>query len=265
MKRNLVYFQSLKKQSQPIVCLTAYDAAFAHCAAKAEVDVLLVGDSLGMVVQGHHNTLSVTLDEMVYHTKLVQRGNQQQAWCIADLPFMSDASLEQVLQSSARLIKEGGADMVKLEGGTRVLAFVETLTQLGIPVCGHLGLLPQSVLKKGYRVQGRDEAEAQRLLDEALALQEAGVDMLVLECVPSALAERVSKALKIPVIGIGAGVNTDGQVLVVYDILGLTPGHTPSFSHNFLQGANSINQAMTSYADAVRNRRFPASVHEMKA
>ena len=265
MKRNLVYFQSLKKQSQPIVCLTAYDAAFAHCAAKAEVDVLLVGDSLGMVVQGHHNTLSVTLDEMVYHTKLVQRGNQQQAWCIADLPFMSDASLEQVLQSSARLIKEGGADMVKLEGGTRVLAFVEALTQLGIPVCGHLGLLPQSVLKKGYRVQGRNEAEAQRLLDEALALQEAGVDMLVLECVPSALAERISKALKIPVIGIGAGVNTDGQVLVVYDILGLTPGHTPSFSHNFLQGANSIKQAMTSYADAVRNRRFPASVHEMKA
>lgn len=265
MKRNLVYFQSLKKQSQPIVCLTAYDAAFAHCAAQAELDVLLVGDSLGMVVQGHHNTLSVTLDEMVYHTKLVQRGNQQQAWCIADLPFMSDASLEQVLQSSARLIKEGGADMVKLEGGTRVLAFVEALTQLGIPVCGHLGLLPQSVLKKGYRVQGRDETEAQHLLDEALALQDAGVDMLVLECVPSALAERISKALKIPVIGIGAGVKTDGQVLVVYDILGLTPGHTPSFSHNFLQGANSIKQAMTSYAEAVRHRRFPASIHEMKA
>lgn len=265
MKRNLVYFQSLKKQSQPIVCLTAYDAAFAHWATQAEVDVLLVGDSLGMVVQGHHNTLSVSLDDMVYHTKLVQRGNQHQAWCIADLPFMSDATLEQVLQSSARLIKEGGADMVKLEGGTRVLSFVEALTQLGIPVCGHLGLLPQSVLKKGYRVQGRDEIEAQRLMDEALALQEAGIDMLVLECVPSALAERISKALKIPVIGIGAGVNTDGQVLVVYDILGLTPGHTPSFSHNFLQGANSIKQAMTSYADAVRNRRFPASVHEMKA
>lgn len=265
MKRNLVYFQSLKKQSLPIVCLTAYDAAFAHWAAQAEVDVLLVGDSLGMVVQGHANTLSVSLEDMVYHTQLVQRGNQHQAWCIADLPFMSDATLEQVLHSSARLIKEGGADMVKLEGGSRVLSFVEALTQLGVPVCGHLGLLPQSVLKKGYRVQGRDQAEAQRLLDEAVALEKAGIDMLVLECVPSVLAEKISQTLKIPVIGIGAGVKTDGQVLVVYDILGLTPGHTPSFSHNFLQGANSIKQAMSRYAEAVRNRQFPAAIHEMKA
>lgn len=262
MKRTLSYFQKLKKQTQPIVCLTAYDAAFAHWSNQADVDVLLVGDSLGMVVQGQENTLSVTLDQMVYHTQMVQRGNHQ-AWCIADLPFMSDATLDSVIASSARLVKEAGADMVKLEGGARVLGFVESLSQLGIPVCGHLGLLPQSVLKKGYRVQGREETEAQRLMDDALALEAAGIDMLVLECVPSILAKRITQQLTIPVIGIGAGSETDGQVLVVYDVLGLTPGKIPSFSHNFLLGADDIKHALTRYTDAVRQRTFPARVHEM--
>lgn len=264
MKRTLSYLQKLKTQKQPIVCLTAYDAAFAHWANQAEVDVLLVGDSLGMVVQGQSNTLAVTLDEMIYHTRLVQRANHQ-AWCIADLPFMADNSLQNALDSSARLIKEGGADMVKLEGGLRVVPIVEALSALGVPVCGHLGLLPQSVLKKGYRVQGRIQAEAERLMNEALALEAAGADMLVLECVPSILASQISQRLQIPVIGIGAGVDTDGQVLVMYDILGLTVGKTPSFSENFLARTGSIDGAIAAYAQAVRSREFPQAQHEMKS
>lgn len=263
MKKTLSYLQKLKTQQQPIVCLTAYDAAFSHWANQAEVDVLLVGDSLGMVVQGQANTLSVTLDDMVYHTRLVQRGNHQ-AWCIADLPFMADRTLQTALDSSARLMKEGGADMVKLEGGARIVPIVEALSELGVPVCGHLGLLPQSVLKKGYRVQGRVQAEADRLIEDALALEAAGADMLVLECVPSALASEISQRLHIPVIGIGAGVGTDGQVLVLYDILGLTVGKTPSFSQNFLTQAGSIEGAISAYATAVRKRHFPESLHEMK-
>ena len=263
MKQSLAGLSKLKQSGQPIVCVTAYDAAFSHWANQAGIDVILVGDSLGMVVQGQSTTLPVTLDHMIYHTQMVQRGNHQ-AWCIADLPFMSDASLDQALTSSARLIKEGGADMVKLEGGARVLPMVEQLSQLGVPVCGHLGLLPQSVLKKGYRVQGRQQDEAQKLLDEALVLEQAGADMLVLECVPSSLAAQISQRLAIPVIGIGAGAATDGQVLVSYDLLGLTSGKTPSFSHNFLaETQGSIEQAFKRYAEAVRARSFPAPQHEM--
>jgi 3-methyl-2-oxobutanoate hydroxymethyltransferase len=262
MKKNLAYLQGLKSQAQPIVCLTAYDAAFSYWANQAGVDVLLVGDSLGMVVQGQANTLAVTLDQMVYHTQMVQRTNQQ-AWCIADLPFMADATLEGVLQASARLIKEGGADMVKLEGGERVIPMVQALSALGVPVCGHLGLLPQSVLKKGYRVQGRDPQQAEALLSQALALESAGIDLLVLECVPSSLAKRISAHLTIPVIGIGAGAQTDGQVLVVYDILGLTFEKTPRFSRNFLLGHDSIAQAIQAYVDAVRSGAFPQTEHEV--
>lgn len=262
MKRSLSYLQKLKSQQQPIVCLTAYDAAFSHWANEAEVDVLLVGDSLGMVVQGQANTLSVTLEQMIYHTKLVQTTNHQ-AWCIADLPFMSDASLDKLLESAARLIKEGQADMVKLEGGQRVLPMVQALSDLGVPVCGHLGLLPQSVLKKGYRVQGREQEEARALISDAKALEQAGADLLVLECVPSSLAAEITKQLRIPVIGIGAGNQTDGQVLVVYDLLGLTVGKLPRFSKNFLAETDSIQAAMAAYAQAVRNRTFPAIEHEM--
>ncbi|UQB41751.1 3-methyl-2-oxobutanoate hydroxymethyltransferase [Thiomicrospira microaerophila] len=262
MKRNLAYLQKCKSAQQPIVCMTAYDAAFAHWANQADVDVLLVGDSLGMVVQGHANTLPVTLEQMIYHAQAVQRTNNQ-AWCIVDLPFMADSQLSQTLENSARLIKEASADMVKLEGGQRVIPAVRALSDLGVPVCGHLGLLPQSVLKKGYRVQGRDEEAAEQLLADAQALEQAGADMLVLECVPSRLAERISQRLTIPVIGIGAGSNTDGQVLVVYDLLGLTPGKLPRFSKNFLTDAGSISQAMMDFTQAVRSRAFPAAEHEM--
>ena len=262
MKKTLSYLQGLKSRATPIVCLTAYDAAFSYWAKKADVDVLLVGDSLGMVVQGQANTLAVNLDQMVYHTQMVQRTNDQ-AWCIADVPFMADATLDGVLHASARLIKEGGADMVKLEGGERVLPMVEALAALGVPVCGHLGLLPQSVLKKGYRVQGREPEQAQALLEQALALESAGVDLLVLECGPASLAKHISRQLQIPVIGIGAGADTDGQVLVVYDILGLTFDKTPKFSHNFLQNAGTIDQAICAYVQAVRQKTFPTVAHEV--
>ncbi|MDG6773406.1 3-methyl-2-oxobutanoate hydroxymethyltransferase [Thiomicrorhabdus sp. ZW0627] len=257
--------QQLKKQYQngeKIVCLTAYDASFGHWLSEAGVDVILVGDSLGMVVQGHVTTLPVTLDEMVYHTQMVQRGNQQ-AWCIADLPFMSDSTLENALHAAARLMKEGGANMVKLEGGERVLPMVTALSSLGIPVCGHLGLLPQSVEKHGYRVQGKDSDSAELLLEEAMALQEAGIDMLVLECVPSMLAQEITANLAIPVIGIGSGSETSGQVLVLHDMLGLTVGKSPKFSKNFLLEGGSVQQALSDYVQAVKAGTFPEACHEV--
>ncbi|MDX1351519.1 MAG: 3-methyl-2-oxobutanoate hydroxymethyltransferase, partial [Thiomicrorhabdus sp.] len=175
----LAKLKKMHQQGSKIACLTAYDACFAHWVAQAGVEVILVGDSLGMVVQGHATTLPVALDEMVYHTQMVQRGNDQ-AWCIADLPFMSDTSVDKTLQSAARLMKEGGANMVKLEGGARVIESVKALSALGVPVCGHLGLLPQSVEKHGYKVQGKDNDSAQQLKSDAQALQDAGADMLVL-------------------------------------------------------------------------------------
>jgi len=266
MKKTLSYLRKLKTLRQPIVSLTAYDAAFTFWSLNAEVDVILVGDSLGMVMQGHDNTLSVTLEHMIYHTQMVQRANKghsHQAWCIVDLPFGTDILANSAIESAIRLIKEGGADMVKLEGGTRVIPMVSALAQAGVPVCGHLGLLPQSVLKKGYRVQGRQADEAQQIKQEAMALESAGADMLILECVPSRLAEEIAQALSIPVIGIGSGANTDGQVLVVYDVVGLTPGKRPSFSEDFLAQTHSIEQAIRLYAEAVRAKQFPTSSHEI--
>lgn len=251
----------MKQQQQKIVCLTAYDAAFAHWVSEAGVDVILVGDSLGMVVQGHKTTLPVTLEQMVYHTQMVQRTNHS-AWCIADMPFMTDSTL-QVGLAAAQALMQAGANMVKLEGGQRALSLVRTLSGLGVPVCGHLGLLPQSVQKTGYRVQGRDAQAAEALMADALALQEAGIDLLVLECVPSELAQQISHALRIPVIGIGAGKNTDGQVLVLHDLLGLTIGKAPKFSHNFMQGATSVQNAIELYVHAVRDVKFPEPCHEM--
>ncbi|BCN92934.1 3-methyl-2-oxobutanoate hydroxymethyltransferase [Thiomicrorhabdus immobilis] len=258
-----ITLSKLKKMHQDnskIVCLTAYDASFAHWVAEAGVEVILVGDSLGMVVQGHATTLPVTLDEMVYHTQMVQRGNQQ-AWCIADLPFMSDTTVEQTLQSAARLMKEGGANMVKLEGGERVLKAVAALSALGIPVCGHLGLLPQSVEKYGYKVQGRDDASAQRLISEAKSLESAGAEMLVLECVPASLAKSITEQLAIPVIGIGSGKDTSGQVLVLNDMLGITVGSSPKFSKNFMAQSDSIQQALANYVSEVKSEQFPAEMH----
>ncbi|MEA3406190.1 MAG: 3-methyl-2-oxobutanoate hydroxymethyltransferase [Pseudomonadota bacterium] len=262
MRKTLSQIKKQLQQDDKITCLTAYDASSAYWVSEAGVDVILVGDSLGMVVQGHSTTLPVSLDDMVYHTQMVQRGNEQ-AWCIADLPFMADATLESALQASARLMKEGGANMVKLEGGMRVLQTVQALSGLGIPVCGHLGLLPQSVEKHGYQVAGRDPNSADRLLSEAISLERAGADMLVLECVPSLLAKEITMQLSIPVIGIGSGKDTSGQVLVYHDLLGLTVGKAPKFSKNFLAENDSVQSAIVAYVEAVKSQQFPQPCHEM--
>jgi len=261
-KKTLSELKKMKKLGAKIVCLTAYDAALAHWEDQAGVDVILVGDSLGMVVQGHETTLPVTLDDMVYHTQLVQRGNQN-AWCVADIPFMADASPNLATEAATRLMKEAQANMVKLEGGRRVLETVSMLSAMGVPVCGHLGLLPQSVQKKGYQVVGKEAEAAEQLLSDARDLETAGAEMLVLECVPTALAEQVSKVLTIPVIGIGSGVETDGQVLVISDILGLTTGRLPKFAKNYLAEAASIQDAIERYCEDVRNQRFPDLAHQL--
>ena len=251
----------MKRDGEKIAMLTSYDASFTQLAEAAGVDTLLVGDSLGMVVQGRESTLPVTVDEMVYHTAMVMRASRR-ALVIADMPFMSHGTPTQALETAGRLMKEGGAHMVKLEGGTPQVETVRHLTERAVPVCAHLGLLPQSIHQLGgYRVQGRSEDAARRLLDDALALQAAGAQMLVLECIPAALAARVSEALEIPVIGIGAGVDCDGQVLVLYDMLGITPGKRPSFSRDFLGDTGSVPAALSAYVEAVRERRFPAAEH----
>ncbi|MBT4838517.1 MAG: 3-methyl-2-oxobutanoate hydroxymethyltransferase [Methylococcales bacterium] len=246
-----------KEQQQKIVSLTCYDASFAKILDDADVDVILVGDSLGMVVQGQDSTLPVTIDDMVYHTQMVNRGIKH-SLLVADMPFMSYASPQQALETASRLMKQGGAHMVKLEGGFERVEIIEALVKNSVPVCGHLGLLPQSVHKLGgYKVQGRVQCEAAHILAEARALEEAGVSALVLECVPEALAKKISKKISVPTIGIGAGVHCDGQILVLYDILGLTSGTHPSFVRNFLQDNENINAAVLAYCNAVRNKTFP--------
>jgi len=251
--------QDMKAAGERIVTLTVYDASLAKLLEEAGVDVLLVGDSLGNVIQGRESTLGVTLDDMIYHGACVARAGRR-ALRVIDMPFMSYRSVDQALYSAGRLMAEGGAHVVKLEGGAILLDTVRALTERGIPVCGHLGLLPQSVNQLGgYRVQAKDAASAARLLDEAVALEEAGASLLVLECIPAALAAKVSQTLRIPVIGIGAGPGCDGQVLVLYDMLGITPGKRPAFALDFLAGASGVADAVTRYAQAVRAGTFPKS------
>lgn len=258
---SLTKLRQMKQSGEKIAVLTAYDASFARLAGEAGVEVLLVGDSLGNVVQGRESTVPVSLDEMVYHTSLVSNGSDS-AFIVADLPFLSYASAEQAIASAARLMKEGGAQMVKLEGGEVVLETVRRMTSLGVPVCAHLGLLPQSVHKLGgYRIQGREQQAAEQMLADARAMDEAGADMLVLECVPQQLAATISQTVSMPVIGIGAGPDTDGQVLVLYDMLGITPGKRPKFSHDFLARGGSIDGALAAYVEQVKQGRFPAPEH----
>jgi len=253
--------QELKTRGEKIVALTAYDASFAAQCDLAGVDVVLVGDSLGMVVQGRSSTLPVTLDEVVYHTAAVARGLGT-ALLVADLPFMTYRDVDTTLCSSSRLVAESGAAMVKLEGAGHVLDSIRALDRHDIPVCAHLGLTPQSVHKfGGYRVQGRGKSAADRLLADAHAVQDAGADALVLECVPADLAVRITSELQIPTIGIGAGPGCDGQVLVIYDMLGITPGKRPRFSKDFLSGHDSVVAAIKAYARAVRSGQFPAAEH----
>jgi len=247
----------LKAKGEKITCLTAYDASFALMIDQAGIDILLVGDSLGMVIQGHDSTLPVTVDDMIYHCQQVYRGSEQ-ALLIVDMPFMSYATPRTALETAARLMGEGQAQMVKLEGGGWLAETVEMLTERGIPVCAHLGLTPQSIHQLGgYRVQGRTEIGAECLRNDAVALQSAGASLLILECVPGNLAAEITALLDIPVIGIGAGVECDGQVLVLYDLLGITPGKRPSFSKDFLQETGSIPAAIEAFISAVKNGTFP--------
>lgn len=247
----------MKARGEKIAALAAYDAAFAAAMDAAGVDLLLVGDSLGMVVQGHATTLPVTLEQMIYHTGLVRRGAAR-ALVATDLPFMTYPTPGQALDSAARLVREAGAQMIKLEGGRQRADIVRALAAQDIPVCAHLGLLPQSVHRLGgYPVQGRDEIGARTLLEDALLLQDAGASLLVLECIPAVLAAEITASLTIPTVGIGAGPDCDGQILVSYDMLGLTP-RCPRFCRNFLAGADGIPEALAAYVAAVRERRFPA-------
>ncbi|MEH6639112.1 MAG: 3-methyl-2-oxobutanoate hydroxymethyltransferase [Porticoccaceae bacterium] len=252
----------IKHAGDKFAVLTAYDSAFARQVELAGIEALLIGDSLGNVVLGYDSTVPVSMDDMVHHTAAVARGNHK-SLLIADLPFMAYATPEQTLSNSARLM-QAGAQMVKLEGGEWLCPSVRMLADRGIPVCGHLGLTPQSFNKLGgYRVQGRDEAGAEQIVLDARRLQDAGADLLVLECVPTQLATRITKALTIPVIGIGAGPNTDAQVLVLYDMLGISP-RVPQFTHNFLAETGDIQGALMAYAEAVRSGTFPRPEHSFK-
>lgn len=248
--------RELKQAGEPITCLTCYEASFARLMEEVGVEVLLVGDSLGMVVQGEDTTLAVRLADIIYHSRCVRRGSSR-PMLVADMPFMSYSTPLQALGNAGRLLAEGGAHVVKLEGGRWLAETVTLLTARGIPVCAHLGLLPQSIFKVGgYRVQGRDAASAETMLEDALALEAAGACMMVLECVPQDLAARITAALSIPVIGIGAGPRCDGQVLVLHDLLGISSRRL-RFSRNFLGDCGDIRAAVADYVAAVKTRRFP--------
>ncbi len=251
----------LRERGEPIAMLTCYDASYAALLDEVGIECLLIGDSLGMVVQGRESTLPVTLDEVAYHARCVARGARY-AWIVADMPFGSyQAGVDAAFANAVRLM-QAGAHMVKLEGGAWLAPTIEAMTRAGIPVCAHLGLTPQSVFALGgYRVQGRTPEAADRLIADALALQEAGATMLVLEMVPAALAETVTQRLAIPTIGIGAGPGCSGQVLVLHDMLDVYPGRRPRFVRNFMTGAGSVRGAIEAYRDAVKARSFPGPEH----
>lgn len=254
--------QDMKDHGDPIAMVTAYDATFAALIDEAGADLLLVGDSLGMVIQGHDNTLTVNMDQMVYHTQMVARGSER-ALVVADMPFMSyQASVSDAMRNAGRLIAEGGAQAVKLEGGERVAEAVEAIVASGIPVMGHLGLTPQSVhALGGFKVQGRGDEAADLLVQDALRLQEAGAFAIVLETVPGHVAKRVTQAVTVPTIGIGAGVDCGGQVLVCYDLLGLTNGFTPRFLKRYDELGRSVKDAASSFVNDVKTRAFPGPEH----
>lgn len=249
--------KQLKADNKKFAVITAYDSTFARLAEEAEIEVLLVGDSLGNVCLGYQSTVPVSMDDMVHHTAAVSRAAQKPL-IVADLPYMAYATEEQAIVNATRLM-QAGAKMVKVEGGTWLAPTIQKLTERGVPVCGHLGLTPQSVDKLGgYKVQGRSSKDAQKMIDDALALEDAGIDLLVIECVPTSLAAELTEKLGIPVIGIGAGNVTDAQVLVVYDMLGISP-KIPKFSRNFLEGKGSIQEALSTYSAAVKDSSFPST------
>jgi len=258
---NVSTLRKMKEDGEPIACLTAYDASYGALVDAAGTDLVLVGDSLGMVIQGHDTTVPVTVGDIIYHTKAVRRGLRR-AFLVADMPFMSYSDPAQALHNAVLLMQEGGAMMIKLEGGEGQVEIVAHLARHDIPVCAHLGLKPQSVHKiGGFRVQGREPEDARRMTDAARRLQDAGADLVLLECVPNELGRAVRDALHVPVIGIGAGPDVDGQILVLYDILDITIGRTPKFVRNFMAGKDSPLDAVRSYIAAVKDRSYPAAEH----
>ena len=261
MRTTLTALQALRDKGEKIAVLTCYDASFAALLEANGVDVLLVGDSLGMVLQGHETTLPVTLEEMAYHTACVARGAKR-AFIVVDMPFgTSQVSPEKTFEHAARLLA-AGAQMVKLEGGAAMAGTIEFLTQRGIPVCAHIGLTPQSVHQLGgFRVQGKSTADAQRLLNDAAVVAKAGAGMLVLETIPALLAAEITAQLNVPAIGIGAGAECSGQVLVLYDMLDIYPGKKPRFVKNYMQGAGSIADAVAHYVAEVKSGTFPDAEH----
>jgi 3-methyl-2-oxobutanoate hydroxymethyltransferase len=256
---SILDLQAMKQRGEKITCLTAYDASFSALLDKAGIEVILVGDSLGMVIQGQNDTVSVEIADIIYHCRCVTKARQR-AFVMADLPFLTYTSVEKAVENAAKLMQSGGAQMVKLEGTHPEI--VQTLVNFGVPVCGHLGLLPQAIHQSGgYKVHGKQTDEAERIFSDAQRLEQAGISLLILECVPATLAKQISTALKIPVLGIGAGIDCDGQVLVLYDMLGISVGKRPRFSKNFMQGADSIEAAISRYRTAVKNAQFPQPQH----
>jgi 3-methyl-2-oxobutanoate hydroxymethyltransferase len=257
----LATLQEMQRRGEKIACLTCYDSSFTQLLEAAGVDMFIIGDSLGMVLKGYESTVPVTMAHMIDHAENVARVGRH-AYRVVDMPYMSYATPETALANAARLVGEGGADMVKLEGGSVMAATVAEIVSHDIPVCGHIGLLPQSIEQLGgYKVQGRDAEAAAALLADAEALQAAGAGLLVMECIPAALAEQVTAAVSIPTIGIGAGPGCDGQVLVIYDMLGITPGKPRKFVRDFLAGTGTIRAAVEAYICAVKDGSYPAPEH----
>lgn len=258
---NVSSLRKMKQDGEPIACVTAYDASYAALVDAARTDLVLVGDSLGMVIQGHDTTVPVTVDDIIYHSRTVARGLRR-AFLVADMPFMSYTKPGIALDNAVRLMQEGGAMMVKLEGGDDQVDIVEHLARHDIPVCAHLGLKPQSVHKiGGFKVQGREADKAKEMRASAERLQNAGADIVLLECVPNEVGKTITKVLEVPVIGIGAGPDVDGQILVLYDILDITQGRTPKFVKNYQAGCTSPLQAVQNYVSEVKEHVYPAAEH----
>jgi 3-methyl-2-oxobutanoate hydroxymethyltransferase len=264
-KITVPHILKMKQRAEKITCLTAYDYSFARILDEAGVEMLLVGDSLGCVVQGQPNTLAVTMDEMIYHTRLVARGRKR-ALLISDMPFLSyQTSREQALQNAGRFLKEAGAEAVKLEGGVTVRETIDVIVKAGIPVMGHVGLTPQSVHQfGGYKIQGREKDRRERVLRDALAVEEAGAFSIVLEGMPLELAKEITERLTIPTIGIGAGAHCDGQVLVIHDMLGLFDDFTPKFVKRYADLKNTVTDAAKEFIGDVKEKKFPTEEHSFR-
>jgi 3-methyl-2-oxobutanoate hydroxymethyltransferase len=262
---NVAELRRMRDAGEKIACLTCYDASFALVEDRAGVDLVLVGDSLGMVIHGRPTTTAVTVEDIVYHSRAV-KDHLKRAFLVADMPFLSFATRDRALDAAQAMMQEGGAKMVKLEGGREQADIVEYLTVRGVPVCAHLGLQPQLIHKMGaFKVQGRDDAAAAAMLHDAEVLQQAGADLLLLECIPAGLGKRITETARVPVIGIGAGPHTDGQILVLHDILNISPsvtiGRKPRFVRNFMDGAKDIESAVGNYVKAVKDKTYPAPEH----